>query len=74
MRVPELSPIEEEIVFRIAGGETTSAIAGGLRLSPKTVEWHLVRARNKLDRAARLLDRVEEAGLTAPSTPDQHTP
>ena len=74
MRVSELSSIEEEIVFRVAGGETMSAIAGGLRLSLKTVEWHLARARNKLDRAAMLLDRVEEAGLPTPSTSDQITP
>lgn len=74
MRVPELSSIEEQIAFRIAGGETTGAIAGELGLSLKTVEWHLARARNKLDRAATLLDRVEEAGLPAPSTPDQNTP
>ena len=74
MRVPELSSIEGQIVLRIAGGETTSEIADGLRLSLKTVEWHLARARNKLDRAAALLDRVEEAGLAAPSTPDQSTP
>ena len=74
MRVSQLSSIEEQIVFRIAGGETTSTIAGGLHLSLKTVEWHLARARNKLDRAAMLLDRVDEAGLPAPSTPDQNTP
>lgn len=66
MRVPELSSIEEQIVFRIAGGETTGAIAGGLRLSLKTVEWHLARARTKLDRAAMLLDRVDDAAQPAP--------
>lgn len=71
MRVPQLSSIEEQIVFRIAGGETTSTIAGGLRLSLKTVEWHLARARNKLERAATLLDRVEEAALPAASPRDQ---
>jgi hypothetical protein len=62
VRVPELSSIEEQIVFRIAGG----AIAGGLRLSLKTVEWHLARARTKLDRAAMLLDRVDDAAQPAP--------
>ena len=73
MRVPQLSSIEEQIVFRIAGGETTSTIAGGLRLSLKTIEWHLARARNKLERAATLLDRVE-AALPAPSTQDREHP
>lgn len=70
MSVPELSPIEEQLVLLVAGGETTSTIAGELRLSPKTVEWHLARARKKLERAASLLDRVEEAALPAPSTRD----
>ena len=74
MRVPQLSSIEEQIVFRIAGGETTSTIAGGLRLSLKTIEWHLARARNKLERVATLLDRVEEAALSAPSTQDREHP
>jgi DNA-binding CsgD family transcriptional regulator len=59
--VPELSPIEEQVVLRVAGGQTTSAIAGELRLSLKTVAWHLARARQKLERAATLLDRVEAA-------------
>ena len=65
MPVPDLSSIEQQIVFRIAGGETPGAIAGGLRLSLKTVEWHLARARTKLDRAATLLERVEEAAQPA---------
>ena len=71
MRVPELSTIEEQIVLRIAGGETPSTIAGRLRLSLKTVEWHLARARKKLERAATLLGRVDEAGLPAASPRDE---
>jgi DNA-binding NarL/FixJ family response regulator len=74
VRVPELSSIEEQIVYRIAAGETASAIAVGLSLSLKTVEWHLARARNKLDRAAMLLDRVEAAARPAPVESRPHQP
>ena len=65
MHVPELSSIEEQIVVHIVAGETMRTIADGLGLSLKTVEWHLARARSKLERAATLLDRVDEAALLA---------
>ena len=74
MPVPELSSIEEQIVLRIAGGETAGRIAGELRLSLKTVEWHLARGRRKLERAAMLLDGIETTAAPGHSTRAvQHT-
>jgi FixJ family two-component response regulator len=55
---PELSPIEEHIVLLVANGRPTRAVAEELGVSPRTVEWHLARARGKLERAASLRDRV----------------
>ncbi len=53
----------------VAGGQSHRAIADELRLSLKTVDWHLARARRKLEQAATLHDRVQEAGVhTAVST------
>jgi FixJ family two-component response regulator len=64
--VPELSAVEEEIVLLVAAGRNHRSVAEELGLSPKTVEWHVARARAKLARAAMLHDRVrradEEAG------------
>ncbi len=61
MSVPALSSIEEQVLLLVAGGQSHSAIADELRLSLKTVEWHVARARRKLDQAATLRDRVQEA-------------
>ena len=74
MPVPELSSIEEQIVLRSAGGETAGTIAGELRLSLKTVEWHPARGRRKLERAAMLLDGIEATAAPGHSTRAvQHT-
>lgn len=56
-----LSEIELEVVSLAAEGRTRREIADALRLSPKTVEWHVLRARQKLERAAALRDRLDRA-------------
>ena len=61
MPVPELSPIEEQIVLLVAEGQSHDAIAADLGVSVRTVEWHVDRARGKLERAATLRDRVQAA-------------
>jgi DNA-binding NarL/FixJ family response regulator len=63
--VPELSPIEERVVLLVAGGHSSHAISDELGVSPRTIEWHLVRARRKLERTATLHDRVEQAARSA---------
>lgn len=65
MPVPALSTIEEQIVLLVAQGHDHRTIAEELDLSLKTVEWHLVRARGKLGRAATLHDRVQRAEESA---------
>jgi FixJ family two-component response regulator len=58
--VPTLSTIEEHVVLLVARGESNRAIADGLGVSVRTVDWHLARARRKLERAAALHDRVRQ--------------
>jgi hypothetical protein len=53
-----LSPIEERIVLRVADGGAVDAIAAEVGVAARTVEWHLARARRKLEQAATLHDRV----------------
>ncbi|MBA3246316.1 MAG: hypothetical protein H0T61_14245 [Actinobacteria bacterium] len=66
MSVPPLSMIEEQVVLLVAGGRSHRAVADELGLSVKTIEWHVVRARRKLEHAASLHDRVQDAvGPTA---------
>ena len=66
MSVPALSTIEEQVVLLVAAGRSHRAIADELGVSLKTVEWHVVRARRKLEHAASLHDRVQDAvGPTA---------
>jgi FixJ family two-component response regulator len=60
--VPELSTIEEHVVLLVARGASNRAIADELGVSVRTVDWHLARARRKLERAAALHDRVRQAG------------
>lgn len=68
MPVPALSEIEAEVVALAADGHAPGEIAEALRLSPKTVEWHVARARRKLERAASLHDRLRDAD---PADPDR---
>lgn len=61
MSTRELSVIEERIVLLIATGESVETIAAELGVSARTVQWHLARARRKLERTATLHDRVQQA-------------
>lgn len=61
MPVPELSPIEERVALLVAGGRSTQAVADELGVSVRTIDWHLARARRKLERAATLHDRIQRA-------------
>lgn len=65
MSVPELSPIEERIVLLVAEGRSVETIATDLGVRRRTVEWHLVRARRKLERTTTLHERVEAAHRAA---------
>ena len=60
MPVPELSPIEERIVFLLAQGRSKSEIAAAVGLDARTVDWHLAQADRKLETASALLERVRE--------------
>ena len=60
MSVPELSPIEERIVLSVAAGETVENLAAELHVGTRTIEWHLTRARRKLERTSSLRDLVEQ--------------
>jgi DNA-binding CsgD family transcriptional regulator len=59
--VPRLTPIEERIVLFVAAGGSVEDIAAELGVGARTVEWHLARARRKLEQAAALHVRVEQA-------------
>jgi DNA-binding CsgD family transcriptional regulator len=54
MPVPELSFMEDRIVALFAAGKGRSEIATTVQLDERTVEWHLVRAIEKLERVSRL--------------------
>jgi DNA-binding NarL/FixJ family response regulator len=64
--VPELSPVEKQIVLMVTDGQSHEAIAGELGVSIRTVEWHVDRARRKLERAATLHDRIRTASEQDP--------
>jgi DNA-directed RNA polymerase specialized sigma24 family protein len=72
MSVPELSPVEEQIVLMVSDGQSPEAIAGELGVSVRTVEWHLDRARQKLERAATLRDHIRAASEQEPSRKETH--
>jgi DNA-binding CsgD family transcriptional regulator len=59
--VPELTPIEERIVLFVAAGASVEDVAAELGVGVRTVDWHLARARRKLERTSSLHDRVEQA-------------
>ena len=65
MTVPELTATEQLIVLRVAAGASTHTIAEEIGVGQRTVEWHLARARRKLERASALHERVR-AGRGAP--------
>lgn len=65
MAIPELSLTEERIVSLRAAGRSKREIAASVALDERTVEWHLVRAVRKLERASRLHRLVNERGLSA---------
>ena len=58
MAIPELSPVELQIVRLVAQGRSRRDIADELGLSVKTVDWHVARGRRKLERAAALHERM----------------
>jgi DNA-directed RNA polymerase specialized sigma24 family protein len=60
--VPELSLTEERIVSLRAAGCSNGEIAQMVDLEERTVEWHLARARRKLEKAAALHRKVSEPG------------
>ena len=47
-RPVELSPRQQQVILLAAQGLTIFAIAHQLELSPRTVEYHLSQARNRL--------------------------
>ena len=59
MAIPELSPVELQIVRLVAQGRSRRDIADELGLSLKTVDWHVARGRRKLEWAATLHERMQ---------------
>lgn len=64
--VKTLTTREQEILHRVASGETSRQIALALNISVKTVEWHRSHLMNKLDvrSVAELVRYAIEQGLT----------
>jgi DNA-binding NarL/FixJ family response regulator len=60
MPVPELSLTEEQIVRLFASGRSTHQIAAAVGLDERTVNWHLCRAAQKLERLSALHRHVNE--------------
>jgi FixJ family two-component response regulator len=61
LAVPELSPIEKRIVVLVAAGRSMREIAVEAGLDERTVDWHLARARRKLEQIAGLQRCVDGA-------------
>ena len=61
MAVPELSLTEQRIVSLLAEGRSKVEIAASVGVDERTVDWHLVRAARKLERASALHGRVLRA-------------
>ena len=64
MSVPDLSLTEKHVVLLVAAGRSPRDIAADLGLDERTVDWHLSRARLKLEQVSALhrqLDREIEA-------------
>jgi DNA-binding NarL/FixJ family response regulator len=62
---PQLSEREEDVLRRIASGETSKEVAAGLRLSVRTVETYRVRIKRKLKarNTAEMLKHARERKL-----------
>ena len=60
MAIPDLSPVEQQIILLVAQGRSRRAIADELGVSLKTVDWHIARGRRKLGRASTLHDRLQQ--------------
>jgi len=59
--VPDLSLTEQHIVLLLAEGRTTREIAADVGLDERTVDWHIARARRKLEQVSALHPRVDGA-------------
>ena len=59
MAVPELSLTEKQIVLGLAAGRNTREIAADIGLDERTVDWHIRRARRKLEQVSALQRRVD---------------
>ena len=71
--VPELSLTEKQIVLGLAAGRSTREIAADIGLDERTVDWHIARARRKLEQVAALQRRVDRQiskGRPSSSTSD----
>jgi len=59
MGVPELSSTEKRVVLLIAAGRSAPEIAAETGLDERTVDWHITRARRKLEQVSALHRRVD---------------
>ena len=59
MAVPDLSLTEKHVVLCVAAGQSTSEIAADLGIDEKTVDWHIARARRKLEQVSALHRRLD---------------
>lgn len=61
MPVLELSATEERIVLLLAAGWSRHEVSVRIGLDERTVDWHVVQAARKLERASALNERVRLA-------------
>jgi len=73
MAVPELSLTEQRVVLLVAAGRSTREIATAIGLDEQTVDWHLARARRKLERVSALQRRVDGELNTRQRRPSKKT-
>jgi DNA-binding CsgD family transcriptional regulator len=59
--IPELTLTEKHIVLLVAAGRSTREIAAETGLDQRTVDWHIARARRKLEQVSVLYRRVNGA-------------
>jgi DNA-binding CsgD family transcriptional regulator len=57
--VPELSSTEKRVVLLVAAGRSAREIAADIGLDERTVDWHIARARRKLEQVSALHRRVD---------------